>query len=340
MASLTEIADVAGVSVATVSRVLSGSTHPVSEQTRQRVNRAVDVLGFHPNMLARGLATDRSNTLAVIVHDITDPYFSEIVRGLEDGAHEHGYQLFISSSDRDPNRELAYVRAFLSHRVDAIIFAGGAFVDDVYQHDLDTLLGPYQENRAVVRLSPREDGRPFIAPDNRGGAELMTRHLLDLGHRVIGFIDGPPDFPPSVERSAGFAAALHEAGLAAQDELKESGHFTETGGAAAAAALLARRPDITALFAANDLMAFGALQELQRRSIEVPGTVSVAGFDDVRMAGHLHPSLTTVRVPMYELGREGFFLAMKLLTGERPQGRRLGVSLQLRESTSPRRSAA
>jgi LacI family transcriptional regulator len=98
---------------------------------------------------------------------------------------------------------------------------------------------------------------------------------------------------------------------------------------------LARRPDITALFAANDLMAFGALQELQRRSIDVPGAVSVAGFDDVRMASHLHPSLTTVRVPMYALGCEAFFLAMKLLTGERPQARRLAVSLQLRESTGP-----
>ena len=340
MASLMEIANVAGVSVATVSRVLSGSSHPVSDQTRERVHRAAQVLGFHPNMLARGLVTNRSNTLAVIVHDISDPYFSEIVRGLEDSAHEHRYQLFISSSDRDPDRELAYVRAFLSHRVDAIIFAGGAFADDTYQHDLDTLLAPYQENRAVVRLSPREDGRPFIAPDNRGGAQLMARHLLELGHRVIGFIDGPPDFPPSVERSAGFEAALHDAGLPAEADLNESGHFTETGGAAAAAALLARRPDITALFAANDLMAVGALQELQRRAIDVPGAVSVAGFDDVRMASHLHPSLTTVRVPMYELGRQAFFLAMKLLTGERPQARRLDVSLQLRESTGPRSPSA
>jgi LacI family transcriptional regulator len=335
VASLTEIANVAGVSVATVSRVLSGSTHPVSDETRERVTRAAQVLGFHPNMLARGLVTNRSNTLAVIVHDISDPYFSEIVRGLEDSAHEHRYQLFISSSDRDPDRELAYVRAFLSHRVDALIFAGGGFVDAPYREALDALLKPFQVDHAAVRLSPREDGLPFIAPDNHGGAERMTEHLLELGHRTIGWIDGPPDFPPSVERAEGHQAALRAAGIAPDPSLTESGHFSEDGGAAAAAALLARRPDLTALFAANDLMALGALRELQRRNVDVPGQVSIAGFDDIRLAGHLHPSLTTVRVPMYELGREAFFLAMKLLTGERPRSRRLDVTLQRRESTGP-----
>ena len=176
---------------------------------------------------------------------------------------------------------------------------------------------------------------PFIAADNRGGAEEMTRHLLELGHRTIGWIDGPPDFPPSVERTEGHHAGLRAAGIEPDPQLTESGHFSEDGGAAAAAALLARRPDITALFAANDLMAFGALAELQRRAIDVPGDVSVAGFDDVRMASHVHPSLTTVRVPMYELGREAFFLAMKVLTGEHPETRRLPVSLQVRESTGP-----
>jgi LacI family transcriptional regulator len=335
VASLTEIANVAGVSVATVSRVLSGSSHPVSEQTRERVNRAAEVLGFHPNMLARALVTNRSNTMAVIVHDISDPYFAEIVRGLEDSAHEHRYQLFISSSDRDPDRELAYVRAFLSHRVDAIVFAGGGFHDATYRAALDALLRPFEANNAVVRLSPSDDERPFLAPDNEGGAAQMTRHLLELGHRVIGFVDGPPGFPPSAERAAGYAAALVDAGIEVQPDLIESGHFTEEGGAAAAAALLARRPDITALFTANDLRAVGALRELQRRHVDVPGQVSVAGFDDVRMASHLHPSLTTVRVPMYEMGQQAFFVAMKLLTGERPEARRLDVTLQLRESTGP-----
>lgn len=335
MASLKEIADVAGVSVATASRVLSGSSHPVSEQTRERVHRAADMFGFHPNMLARGLITKRSNTMAAIVHDISDPYFSEIVRGLEDTAHLHRYQLFISSSDRDPERELSYVRAFLSHRVDAIVFAGGGFADDRYQRELDALLGPFREGNAVVRLSPHEDGDPFLSPDNHGGAEAMTRHLLELGHRTVGFIEGPPGFPPSVERVEGYRAALDGAGIAFDEALVAPGHFTEDGGARAAAELLARRPGLTALFAANDLMALGALRELRGRGLDVPGDVSLAGFDDIRAAAYLHPSLTTVRVPMYELGREGFFLALRMLTGERPGTRRLPVDVEVRESTSP-----
>lgn len=335
MASLTEIAGVAGVSVATVSRVLSGSSHPVSEQTRERVHRAAEVLDFHPNMLARGLVTKRSHTIAVIVHDISDPYFAEIVRGLEDSAHLHHYQLFISSSDRDPARELAYVRAFLSHRVDAIVFAGGGFADDAYRRELDALLSPFRERNAVVRLSPRPDGEPFLSPDNHAGGELMTRHLLELGHRRIGFIDGPPGFPPSTERAEGYRSALRAAGIEPENAWVETGHFTEDGGARAAARLLKRRPRLTALFAANDQMAFGALRELKRRGIDVPGDVSLAGFDDIRMASYLHPSLTTVRVPMYELGREGFFLAMRILTGEQPITQRLEVTLQVRESTGP-----
>jgi LacI family transcriptional regulator len=338
VASLKEIADVAGVSVATVSRVLSGSSHPVSEQTRERVHRAADAFGFHhPNMLARALITRRSQTMAVIVHDISDPYFSEIVRGLEDTAHLHRYQLFISSSDRDPERELSYVRSFLSHRVDAIVFAGGGFADDRYQRELDGLLLPFREGGAVVRLSPDKEGEPFLSTDNHGGAEAMTRHLLDLGHRTIGFIEGPPAFPPSTERLEGYRSALRAAGIEPDDGLVGSGYFTENGGARAAAALLRSRPDVTALFAANDQMALGALRELKRRDLDVPGDVSLAGFDDIRIATYLHPSLTTVRVPMYELGREGFFVALRILDGEHPSTRRLPVDLQVRESTGPPR---
>ncbi len=337
MASLREIADVAGVSVATASRVLSGSNHPVSEATRARVHRAAEGFSFHPNMLARALITKRSNTLAVIVHDISDPYFSEVVRGLEDSAHLHRYQLFISSSDRDPERELAYVRAFLSHRVDAIVFAGGGFADPGYRRELDALLTPFRDEHAVVRLSPHEDDEPFLSPDNHGGAAAMTRHLLELGHRAIGFIEGPPGFPPSLERLEGYRSALRAAGVVPDDALVITGHFTENGGARAAAELLRRRPDLTALFAANDQMALGALRELQRRDLEVPRDVSLAGFDDIRIAGYLHPSLTTVRVPMYELGREGFFLALRMLAGERPGVRRLPVGVQVRESTGPPR---
>ena len=337
MASLAEIAKIAGVSAATASRVLSGSTHPVSAQTRERVHQAAGALGFRPDMLARGLVTKRSQTIAVIVHDICDPYFSDIVRGLEDTAHLHDYRLFISSSDRDPDRELAYVRAFMSHRVDAIVFAGGGFVDKEYQIELDTLLEPFRAHNAVVVLSPRGNGPPLISPDNFGGARMMTAHLVGLGHRTIGLIAGPPRFPPSTERTKGYRRGLRDAGLAPEAALVASGQFTEDGAARAAIELLERRPDITALFAANDVMAFGALRALRERGLVVPEDVSLAGFGDIRMAGSVHPSLTTVHVPLYELGRQGFLLAMRLLAGESAVTKRLAVTLQARESTGPPR---
>lgn len=337
IASLAEIANVAGVSAATASRVLSGSAHPVSQQTRERVHKAAESLGFRPDMLARGLVTKRSHTVAVIVHDICDPYFSEMVRGLEDTAHLHGYRLFISSSDRDPDRELAYVQAFMSHRVDAIVFAGGGFSDESYKTKLDALLAPFRERNAVVVLSPRGDGIPFISPDNFGGARMMTTHLIGLGHRTIGFIDGPPGFPPSAERASGYRRGLRDAGLKPDATLVASGQFTEDGAARAAVELLERRPEVTALFAANDMMAFGALRALRGRGLEVPGDVSVAGFGDIRMAGSLHPSLTTVHVPLYELGRQGFLVAIRILAGERAVTQRLEVFLEPRESTGPAR---
>ena len=335
MASLREIAEVAGVSVATASRVLSGSSHPVSEETRERVHQAADASGFHPNMLARGLITKRSHTMAVIVHDISDPYFSEIVRGLEDTAHLHRYQLFISSSDRDPERELSYVRAFLSHRVDAIVFAGGGFTDDRYQRELDGLLTPFrdaQRGRAAVAARGRRAVPLPRQPRRRRGDDAppaRARPSRDRLHRR------PTRVPAEPRAARGPPQRAARRRIEPDDALVTTGHFTENGGARAAAALLRRRPDLTALFAANDQMALGALRELKRRDLDVPGDVSLAGFDDIRMATHLHPSLTTVRVPMYELGREGFFLALRMLDGERPDTRRLPVDLQLRESTGP-----
>lgn len=334
MASLTEIAELAGLSTATVSRVLSGSSHPVSERARERVQRAADTLGFHPNMLARGLVTKRSHTAAVIVHDISDPYFAEIVRGVEDCAHRNEYRVFISSSDRDPQRELSYVRSFLQHRVDMLLFAGGGFADESYRAELNSLLSVFRQDHAVVRLSPDSDGLPFVSGDNAGGGAAITKHLIDLGHRRIGFIDGPPRFSASLERGIGYRAALQDAGIAFDDELCEPGHFSEDGGASAAAALLARCPTMTAIFAANDLMAIGAMRELHRQGVHVPEQVSVAGFDDIRMTRYLQPSLTTVRVPMHQMGRQAFDMAMAILDGEPIEDRRLDVELRVRESTS------
>lgn len=331
---MNEVAERAGVSAATVSRVLSDSTHPVRDETRRRVLDAAADLDFQPNMLARGLVTARTQVLGVIVHDVSDPYFGEIVRGLEDVANLRHHQVFVCSSDRDPGRELGYLRSLLGHRVDAIVFAGGAIEDRRYQADLRRLLNAFRERGGVVvMLAPHAYQAPTVTIDNLAGAREMTRYLLDLGHRRIGFIAGPERLRTSRIRLAGYRAALEEAGVEFAPDAVEAGGFTTEGGAKAAAALMERRSDITAIFAANDVMAFGVLHAVTVLGLRVPEDVSVAGFDDVQLAAFALSPLTTLRVPMSELGRLGAQLALDALAGRRVRSQRLPTEIVVRAST-------
>jgi LacI family transcriptional regulator len=293
-------------------------------------------LDFRPNRLARALVTARTHTIGAIVHDISDPYFGEIVRGLEDAAHLADYQVFACSSDRDPDRELAYVRALLSYRVDGIVFAGGGIENRAYQTRLNRLITDFQkQGGAVVVLAPHAVRAPSVTVDNRAGAVQMTRHLLELGHRRIAFVAGPPLIRTSRVRLAGYRAALRQDGVPQEPDLEAPGWFTSEGGAKAVSQLLERRPDLTAVFAANDVMAFGVLHELAGRGIAVPEEVSVAGFDDVQMAAYLHSPLTTVRMPMYDMGQEGARMILDLLEGRQVPSRRLPVEVIVRASTGP-----
>ncbi|MGH9918904.1 MAG: LacI family DNA-binding transcriptional regulator, partial [Nitrososphaerales archaeon] len=284
----------AKVSQATVSRVLSRSSHPVRKETAERVLLAAEELDFQPNMLARALATDRTRTVGVIVHDVADPYFGEIVRGVENTAHSNGYQVFVCSSDRDPERELAYVESLLARRVDALLFVGGAIEDKAYQSKLKVVLSEFEERGGVVvALSPQIYESPRVLVDNRRGMELVTEHLVALGHRRIAFVSGPPTIRTARIRFAGFRDGLRKAGIAFDPALVACGGFGSEGGAEAAAQLIDQggRP-FTVLAAANDVMAFGVLHELATRGVRVPEDISVTGFDDVQMAAISRPPLT------------------------------------------------
>ncbi|MCI0636288.1 MAG: LacI family transcriptional regulator [Actinobacteria bacterium] len=336
MVSLRDVAERAGVSPATASRVLSDSTHPVREGTRQLVLDAARDLDFHPNMLARGLVTARTHVLGVIVHDISDPYFGEIVRGVEDAANLRDHRVFVCSSDRDPERELAYVRALMGHRTDAILFAGGVIEDRAYQSELRRLLNAFKTlGGVVVMLAPHVYRSPSVTIDNAAAAWDMTSHLLELGHRRIGFVAGPERIRTSGVRLTGHREALERSGLALDPALVESGGFTTEGGAKAATELVGRRDDVTAIFAANDVMAFGVLHALAGLGIRVPKDVSVAGFDDIQLAGFATSPLTTVRVPMSELGQLGAQMALNALAGNRIRSVTLPTEIVVRASTAP-----
>jgi LacI family transcriptional regulator len=298
---------------------MSGSSHPVSELTRQRVLSAADRLAFEPNRLARALVTARSQTVGVIVHDISDPYFGDIVKGLEDGLQVEDYRLFVASSVRDPEKEISYVRAFLAHQVDAVVFAASSITDLGYIETVQSLMSRFQARGGiVVTLSDHViDGHRVIF-DNRRAVTDMVGYLFERGHRHIGYIGGPSVLEVSGVRQAGYTSAMAELGLDPGPAHIADGGFTVTGGSAAMADLLAR-VDVSAIVAANDLMAIGAMRHLLTSGLAVPDDISVAGLDDIAIAEYGPVPLTTMRVPTYEIGRRGAEILLEALGGGDPE---------------------
>jgi LacI family transcriptional regulator len=334
VASITEVARRAGVSIATASRVVRSADYPVSPATRERVLVAAAELDYVPNALARGLLASRVPVVGVIVHDITDPYFSEVVRGVEDAAAAGGHLVITCSSERDPDRESSYVRLLRSMRAAAVIFAGSGLDDPGYADELGRhLAGMAAYGAAVVHLSPHAFGEPEVSVDNAGGIAAMVAALAGLGHRRIAFLAGPQNLFVARARLAGYRRGLAEAGLEMDERLVVESAFDRDGGAAAVDALLAGDAPFTAICCANDLLALGALARLADRGIDVPGEVSVAGFDDISVAALTAPALSTVRLPLREMGRRGFAAAERLMAGIPAVPEVLPTEIVLREST-------
>ncbi len=336
MASILDVARLAGVSTATVSRVVSAAPYAVSPATRERVLDAARALDYVPNALARGLNKSHVPVVGVIVHDITDPYFSEVVRGVEDAASVGGSLVIVGSSDRDAERENAYVRLLRSMRASTIIFAGSGLDDPAANEELARHLAAMRGyGAAVVHLSPHAFGDADIGVDNAAGIASMVAALVALGHRQIAFLAGPRTLHVARHRLAGYQHGLAAAGIAPDDRLVVSTGFNQAGGELAVDALLAGDAPFTAICAANDLLALGAMRRLEALGIRVPTDVSVAGFDDIATAAVTAPGLSTVRLPLHEIGRRGFEFAEALLAGRSPEPTVLPTELVLRDSTAP-----
>jgi LacI family transcriptional regulator len=335
VASITEVAKLAGVSTATASRVVSASGYPVSAATRARVLEAVRTLDYVPNALARGLLGSRAPVVAVIVHDITDPYFAEIVRGVEDGASSAGYLVITCSSERNAERERSYVRLLRSIRAAAVVFAGSGLDDPALNEEIERHLAAMRsDGAAIVHLSPHASGEPEVSVDNAAGIAGMVAALVAIGHRQIAFLAGPSSLFVARERLAGYRRGLEESGIAFDERLVVSTTFDVEGGALGVETLLDGDVPFTAICSANDLLALGALQRLAARGIEVPGDVSVAGFDDISTAALTAPSLSTVRLPLREMGRRGFEHADRLLAGDESPHEVLPTEVVMRDSTA------
>jgi LacI family transcriptional regulator len=337
MASITEVAKLAGVSTATASRVVGEVDYPVSETTRERVLAAARQLDYVPNALARGLLKSTVPIVGVIVHDITDPYFNEVVRGVEDAANDAGYLVITCSSDLDPARQNSYARLLRSLRAGAVIFAGSGIADGEAQAELVRHVAGIRANgSAVVHLSAHAGGPPDVGVDNVGGIAAIVAALVELGHTRIAFLAGPETLLVARDRLAGYERGMAAADLDIDARLIVNGGFDRAGGAAGVDELMARGVEFSAIACANDLLALGALQRLAELGRKVPRDVSVAGFDDISVAALTAPHLSTVRLPLREMGRRGFNAAMRMLNGEAVAPETLATEVVLRDSTARR----
>ena len=302
-ATIRDVARHANVSVASVSRALNGhdNVHP---ETRERVMRAAAELHYVPNAAARSLSSSLTNTIGVVVPDLHGEFFSELIRGMDAAAGELGYLLLLSTMHADPalaGQALTAMRG----RVDGLI----VMAPQLPRETIDALMPPTLPG--VELICDATGKRPAIGIDNRDGAAQATRHLLATGRRAIAHIMGPPENFDVRERKAGFMAAMAEAGVA--PVAMAVGDFREEGGARAVEELLAPgQPPIDAIFAANDMMALGALQALRTRGVRVPDDIAVIGFDDIPLARHL--GLSTMRLNVDQIGRSAVNRLVAMLT--------------------------
>ena len=337
MATLADVARRAGVSPATASRIINGSSKPVTEALRERVLAAVDELQYVPNAHAQLLARSHRSAVGVIVHDVSDPYFAEITRGLQRVATQHGRLVIICNTYRDPDKELEYVELLRAHQVAAIILAGSGYHDEEFTHTLDAKLRVYQATGGHVAVIGRhEHSGHAVIPANETGGYLIGNELLSLGHREIGVIAGPQHLTTTTDRLTGLRRAVREHGLTLPAERIAYAGFDRSGGATATAALLDAEPSLTAIAALNDSMAIGALALLRSRGIPVPDRISVIGFDDMPVAQDVTPTLTTIRLPLADMGARAMSLALQ------PPGDDIGPNVEhvvaelvRRESSGP-----
>lgn len=327
--TLEDVARESGVNMSTVSRALSGS-YGVRKETREKVLAVAQRLNYRPNLVARGLATGRSQTLGLIVSDIRNPFFAEIVRGAEDAAYRAGYDIVLCNSDLDPVKQMRYVRSLLEKRVDGLLMNSVSDLSRRQQEELGSCGVP------IVLLNVAPGARAFstVSGDNFHGGLLAGKYLIKLGHRVIGHLTGPRQHGNLTDRAKGFLKAVQSASRKVTPIVVHGDHNYQ-GGYEMTKKLLAKNPKVTAIFAGNDAIAFGAIRAILEAGLSVPEDLSLVGFDNVELASIIRPPLTTIHQPKHEMGQAAAEILLRLAgrtEGQTPEHRVLGVELVERQS--------
>ena len=296
--TIKDVAKRAGVGMATVSRTLHGSSH-VSPETAARVRTVIEKLGYQPNTNAQSLASGRSYMLGLMVSDITNPFFSELVKGFEDVAVQNGYDVFVASTNYEPARTALCVRRMVERKIDGV-----AIMTSEIDPSIEETFARRKVPLVFLDVGTVRKGVSNVKVDYAGGIVQAVEHLGGLRHRRIAFISGPEFLASARERSDAFVARMERLGLGARGEIAiEEGNHRVDGGMDAMLRVLRRVPRATAVIASNDLTAIGAMRAIRQRGLRVPEDISVIGFDDIQMAEFTEPSLTTVRLLRTEVAR-------------------------------------
>jgi LacI family transcriptional regulator len=334
MTTIYDVARRSGVSPATVSRVLSGRRN-VDPELSEKVRAAVAELGYRPNGVARNLRKASTNLWAVVISDIENPFFTSLVRGLEDVAQTEGYHVVLCNSDEDAAKEAAYASAVLTEQMAGVVISPTSTAEGVEQLAAAKI--------PMVLIDRRVEGveADTVLVDNEHGAAEGVKHLIDGGYERIACITGPRRVSTAMDRLAGYRSALRSGGIRYDKDLVRHADFREAGGYAAMESLLDLAEPPEALFVTNNLMTVGALECLAKRGLRAPDDIAVVGFDDIPWADLVVPSLTTVAQPTYELGRTaGLLLKDRIASPGRPPSTvTLRTELHIRATSAPRMSA-
>jgi LacI family transcriptional regulator len=307
--TIVDVARHAGVSITTVSHAVSGK-RPVADATRVRIEQAIRELNYRPNAFARGLRTERSHMVALIIPDITNPYYPVLARGMQDALLAADYQMFVCSTDGGKELERRFLADSLNRRADGIAFAS-------FGTTAKTLAPALRSGTSIVSIGPTIQHAKIdcVRTDDLAGSREATRYLIDRGYDPIGMIGGPPGMSPSDNRLAGHRTALREARIRFDPGLVAVADFTRAGGAAAMRELLSRTRKPRAVLCANDLMAIGAMDAVRDARLRVPLDVALVGYDDIEAAALVTPDLTTVVNPAYEIGHACGRLLLERMSG-------------------------
>jgi LacI family transcriptional regulator len=311
--TIKDIAREAGVSPQTVSRAINDKGE-IRPETRARILRIADRLGYRPNSVARSLATQRTQNIGLVVPDVSNPFFAGVARGIQDVAHQHDYNVFLCNTDENVEREQSAIRSLEAQRVDGLLLCSSRLPERELLH----LAARYQPLVLVNRCIAHPKTGCVLVDDAQAMQEAV-QCLIDLGHRRIGLLAGPAKSHSGQQRTCGYHRALRASGLVAPPHWQIHCPPQVDGGRDAARELLERAPELTVIVAYNDLVAVGALRACADLALRVPEDCAILGCDDVLLAGLVSPPLTTIRIPTYELGRKAMGLLLQMMDPQTAQ---------------------